>query len=86
MKFINKKSLRGFIQRRKINALGLIIITFFSAVTTTLCALRGFPRTDILAMVTAALIVLCLIQELKLKKSFRTLHAFKGHKKKKESK
>lgn len=84
MKGLNKKSLRAFIQRRKINALALLLITFVAAVITALCAVRGFPRTDILAMVTGALVVLCLIQEIKLKKGYRTLHEFKGMRKKKK--
>jgi len=82
MKKINKVKLRAFIQRRKINALGLLMITFMSAVTTIICAMRGFARTDILVMVTAALIVLCMIQEVKLRKGFRTIPSFKGARKK----
>jgi len=84
MKGLNKKSLRAFIQRRKINALGLLVLTFASAIITILCALRGFARTDILAMVTAALVILCLIQEVKLKRSFRTIPSFKGSRKKRK--
>ncbi|MBR6739157.1 MAG: hypothetical protein IKL99_05745 [Oscillospiraceae bacterium] len=82
MKGINKERLRAFILRRKINALGLLIITFMSAITTVVCALRGFDKTSILAIVTVLLVILCFIQEIKLRKSFRTIHKFKGFRKK----
>jgi len=83
MKGINKERLRLFIQRRKINALGLLVLTLASAIITIICAIRGFARTDILAMVTIALVVLCLIQEVKMRRSFRTIPSFKGSRKKK---
>lgn len=85
MKGFKKERLRLFIQRRKINALSLLVITFASAIITIICAIQGFDRTDILAMVTAALVVLCIIQEYKMRRSYRTLHAFKGSPKKKKS-
>jgi len=84
MKGLNKKSLRLFIQRRKINALTLLVLTFVAAVITIVCAVQGFPRTDILMMVTAALVVLCLIQEVKLRKGYRTIREFKGMRKRKK--
>ena len=84
MKGFKKERLRLFIQRRKINALSLLVITFASAIITIICAIQGFDRTDILAMVTAALVVLCIIQEYKMRRSYRTLHAFKGSPKKKK--
>jgi len=85
MKIFNKKSLQAFIMRRKINALGLLVITFSTAIITAICALRGFARTDILATVTVLLVILCLIQEIKLRKTFRTIPSFKGVRKKKNS-
>ena len=57
---LNKAALRSFIQRRKMNALGLLIITAASAVITLLCALTGFARTNILVIITVLLIALCL--------------------------
>ena len=83
MKVFNKEWLRAFIQRRRINALALLIITFACALITILCAIRGFARTDILGMVTILLVVLCFIQEFKLRRGFRTLKSFKGSRKKK---
>lgn len=85
MKGFNKERLRAFIQRRRINALGLLVLTFLSAIITILCALTGFARTNILAIVTLLLVVLCLIQEVKLRKSFRTIKSFKGSRKKKKA-
>ena len=78
----NKERLKAFIARRKINALGLTVITAASALITLYCALTGFKRTDILVFVTIAMIVLCLIQAFKNKKPFRTMKSFKGWKKK----
>ncbi len=77
-KGINRKKLAAFIQRRKINALGLTVITAASAVITLLCALTGFRHTDVLALVTIALVALCLVQYFRNRKGFRTMHAFKG--------
>ena len=81
----NKERLKAFIARRKINALGLTVITAASALITLYCALTGFKRTDILILVTIAMIVLCLIQAFKNKKPFRTMKSFKGWKKKKHA-
>lgn len=77
-KGINRKKLAAFIQRRKINALGLTVITAASAIITLLCALTGFRHTDVLALVTIALVALCLVQYFRNRKGFRTMHAFKG--------
>ena len=78
---LNKAALRSFIQRRKMNALGLLIITAASAVITLLCALTGFARTNILVIITVLLIALCLSQLLCRRRGFRTLH-FRLHRKK----
>ena len=77
-KAFNRKRLAAFIQRRKINALGLTMITAASAIITLICALTGFRHTDILAMVTIAMVALCLIYYFRNRKGFRTMHAFKG--------
>lgn len=77
---LNKKKLAAFIQRRKINALGLTVITAASAVITLLCALTGFKHTDVLVLVTIAMVALCLVQYFRNRKGFRTMHAFKGKK------
>ena len=65
MKGFNKARLRAFIQRRKINAMGLLMITFVCALITVVCAIQGFDRTSILGVVTILLVVLCFIQEIK---------------------
>ena len=83
-KRFNREKLRAFIQRRRINAVGLLVITLLSALVTVICAFNRFPRTDLLAVVTLLLVVLCFIQEMKLRSSFRTLRSFKGfHRRKK---
>ena len=77
-KGFNRKRLAAFIQRRKINALGLSVITAASAIITLICAMTGFAHTDILALVTIAMVVLCLVQYFRNRRGFRTMHAFKG--------
>lgn len=79
-KAFNRKRLAAFIQRRKINALGLTVITASSAVITLICAMTGFAHTDVLVLVTIALIVLCLIQYFRNRKGFKTMRSFKGKK------
>lgn len=82
-KKINKDVLKAFIQRRKINALGLIVITAVSAAFTLLGALTGFSRTNILAIITVLMVLLCLVQMLKNGRGFRTLCTSKTLRKKK---
>lgn len=82
-KRINKAVLKAFIQRRKINALGLIVITAASAIMTLLGALTGFSRTNILAIITVMMILLCLLQMIKNGRGFRTLRSSKKLRKKK---
>lgn len=81
----NREKLRAFIQRRKINAVGLLVITLLSALVTVICAFNRFARTDVLAAVTLLLVLLCFIQEIKLRRSFRTIRSFKGSRKKKRN-
>lgn len=83
-KKFNKKTLTAFIQRKKMNALGLTVITAASVVITLICALSGFRHTDILVIVTIAMVILCLIQYIRTRRGFRTLHQFKGSAKKKK--
>ncbi|MBQ7825769.1 MAG: hypothetical protein IJ337_05385 [Clostridia bacterium] len=85
MKGFNKARLRAFIQRRKINAMGLLMITFVCALITVVCAIQGFSRTSILSVITILLVVLCFIQEIKLRKGYRTIKSFKGSRKKKNA-
>jgi len=80
---INREKLKAFIERRKINTFGLLLITAVSAVITLACALLGFARTDILALITIALVFLCVVQMYKMRSSFRTIRSFKGSRKRK---
>ena len=73
-----RQRFKNFILRRKLNTLGLLVITLMSGLITIACAVRGFSHTDILILVTALLVILCFVQKVKLKKSFRTIHHFKG--------
>lgn len=68
-----RQRFKNFILRRKLNTLGLLVITLMSGLITIACAVRGFSHTDILILVTALLVILCFVQKVKLKKSFRTL-------------
>ena len=82
-KFFNRKKLTAFLQRRRINALGLTVITAASVIISLICAMINFEHTDILILVSIAMVVLCLLQYFKNRKGFRTMHAFKVSKKKK---
>ena len=73
-----RQRFKNFILRRKLNTLGLLVITLMSGLSTIACAVRGFSHTDILIFVTALLVILCFVQKVKLKKSFRTIRHFKG--------
>ena len=84
-KGFNRERLKAFIIRRKTTALGLTLITAASAVITLCCALTGFARTDVLALVTVLLILLCLLQAFKMRKSFRTIPSFRGRKSRKKA-
>ena len=67
-----RQRFKNFILRRKLNTLGLLVITLMSGLITLAC-------TDILIFVTVLLVILCFVQKVKLKKSFRTLpHHFKS--------
>ncbi len=68
-----RQRFKNFILRRKLNVLGLLVITVMSALITFACALRGFVYTDILIVVSVLLVALCFVQSVKLKKSFRTI-------------
>ena len=82
-KFFNRKKLAAFIQRRKLNALGLTVITAASVIISLICAMTGFKHTAVLVLASIALVVLCLLQYFKNRKGFRTMHAFKVVRKKK---
>ena len=53
-----RKRIKAFILQRKLNKLGLLVITLMSAIITLICALKGFARTDVLVIVTVLLVVL----------------------------
>ena len=46
-----RQRFKNFILRRKLNVLGLLVITVMSALITLVCAIRGFVYTDILFIV-----------------------------------
>ena len=82
-KFFHRKKLTAFLQRRRINALGLTVITAASVIISLICVMTNFAHTDILILVSIVMVVLCLLQYFKNRKGFRTMHAFKVSKKKK---
>lgn len=86
-KTINRKKLGEFFLRRKMNFLSLLAVTLLSIVVTILCAVTGFIRDRIgmLVLIDVLLLILCVIQTLRMKSSFRTMKAFKGKRKKKKT-
>ena len=57
-KSLRADKLREFIQRRRINTIGVFILTLLSLVLTIFGALVSFPRTYVLAFVTVMLTLL----------------------------
>lgn len=55
-----RQRFKNFILRRKLNVLGLLVITVMSALITLVCAIRGFVYTDILFIVSLLLVALAL--------------------------
>ena len=81
---ISRERFKAFILRRKLNAFGLLVITLLSLITTIICALVGFKRTDVLVIVTILLIALCFVQRYKMRSSFRTIKSTRGFRRKKK--
>lgn len=81
---LNKEKLKAFIERRKINFFTLLLITVVSALITLAGALMNISsrKLELMVMVTVAFVILCFIQAFKMRKSFRTIRAFKGKRKK----
>lgn len=83
---INKERLKSFVLNRKLNAFGLLSVTLLSVLITVFCAIRNFPRTNILLICTLLLIVLCFVQQFRMHSSFRRLPSFKGRRRKRKKK
>ncbi len=81
---ISRERFKAFILRRKLNAFGLLSVTLISLIITVICALVGFKRTEVLAVVTVLLIALCFVQRYKMRSSFRTIKSTKGFRRKKK--
>lgn len=81
---INKKKLKEFFSRRKINFFTLLVITLLSIVVTLFCRFTGYipGRVVILEIVSLLLMLLCCIQAFRMRRSFRTIKDFKGKRKK----
>ena len=77
-KSLRADKLREFIQRRRINTIGVFILTLLSLVLTIFGALVSFPRTYVLAFVTVMLTLLSALQIFKLRSGFRTIRDFRG--------
>lgn len=84
---LNKKKLREFFFRRRINFVTLVTITLLSVAAMLICRATGFipGRIVILELVSLLLIVLCLVQAFRMRRSFRTMRDFKGRRKKKKA-
>lgn len=82
---INRKSLKKFFFRRRLNLMTLLIITLLSIIVTAACLITGFipERVGILEIVTVLLIGLCIVQTYRMRSCFRTMKSFRGKRKKK---
>lgn len=85
---LNRERLKAFFFRRRINFMTLLVITFLSIAVTLFCRMTGFipGRIVILEIVSLLLIVLCIVQAYRMRRSFRTMRNFKGRRKKKARK
>lgn len=83
-KMLNKKKLKEFLLRRRLNYLSLVCVTLLSVIATILCLFFGLipGRVHILVIVSVLLMLLCIIQEMRMKRSFRTMKSFRGVRKK----
>lgn len=81
---LNKKSLKEFFFRRKINFFTLLAITLLSIAVTLICRITGFipGRLVILEIVSVLLVLLCGVQAFRMRRSFRTMKDFRGKRKK----
>lgn len=78
---MNRRHLKNFLARRKINTLGLYIITLISLIITVICIITGFKRSNILIVVTVFLFALCVFFFIKKKKLYTT-YKYRSFKKK----
>lgn len=83
-KTLRTDKLREFVQRRRINTIGVFLLTLLSLVLTILGALVSFPRAYILAFVTVMLTLLSAVQIFKLRSGFRTIRDFRGFRRRKK--
>lgn len=83
---LNKKKLREFFFRRRINFMTLVAITLLSIAVMLICRFTGFipGRIVILEIVCLLLIILCAVQAFRMRRSFRTMKDFKGKRRKKK--
>lgn len=81
---IDRERIKAFILRKKANFWGLLMITTVSIVATVVCALIDSPRTGLLAVVTALLVLLCFLQAYRMRSSYRTIRSFRGQRKKRK--
>lgn len=85
-KRLNKEKLKAFISKRWINYMSLVTITLLCIVITVICLIAGFARSrvDLMIVVSVLLVLLCFVQAIRMKKSYRTIPSFKGSRKKKK--
>lgn len=83
-KVLHSEKLREFLQRRRMNTIGLLVLTLLSLVLTILGALTSYSRTYILAFVTVLLTLLSAVQILKLRSGFRTIRDFRGYRRRRK--
>lgn len=83
-KQFNREKLKDFLLRRRLNFLSLICITTLSVLVTLLCFVFNLipNRIYILVIVSALLVLLCVVQALRMRSSFRTIKSFRGVRKK----
>lgn len=86
-KKFNREKLKDFLLRRRLNFLSLVCVTALSVIVTLLCFIFHLipNRVYILVVVSALLVLLCIIQALRMRSSFRTMKSFRGVRKKRST-
>ena len=79
-KIFHRKKFTAFIQRRRINALGLTVLTAASVIIALICAITNFEHTDIIVLSSIAMVVLCLLQYFKNQVKGNILQSFQHFK------
>lgn len=70
---MNRGTIKRFFFNRKINTVGLVLITLMCLAATVIFSVSGFRHADVLVLVTLILVILCVLRMVFLRSSFKTI-------------